>query len=484
MESTHHQDPPKDWKGIARQLGPGLIISANIVGSGELIVTTKVGADVGFILLWFIILGCMIKVFLQVELGRYAITHGRTTLQAMDAVPGPRFSFIWKYLNLRAEASWLVWCWMIMFVATFFQVSGMVGGIAGVFETGIPSLSQPPAWYTEGHVLDAGVGLPEETLAHQWQQLLNKAWALCITGSCALLLLMGRYRFIERFSTGMVAAFTLFTIFAVFALYRTEYGITPSQLATGLQFKLPENFITAFAAFGVIGVGAAELIYYPYWCLEKGYARFVGPREDSPEWEARAQGWMRVLKWDAWVSMVIYTGATVAFYLLGAAVLNGKGLEVTNNDLIPTLSNLYQESFGSLGLWLFLVGALVVLYSTVFISTASNARLSADLWMLFTPSVSGSARDRNALVRRACILIPLLYFIFYVSVGQPLTLVFIGALAQALMLPFLCFAALYFHYAQTHRALFPGKIWVLLLWISSLLMTSVGFYQLYDKLFP
>ena len=150
MESTYHQDPPKDWKGIARQLGPGLIISANIVGSGELIVTTKVGADVGFILLWFIILGCMIKVFLQVELGRYAITHGRTTLQAMDAVPGPRFSFIWKYLNLRAEASWLVWCWMIMFVATFFQVSGMVGGIAGVFETGIPSLSQPPAWYAEG----------------------------------------------------------------------------------------------------------------------------------------------------------------------------------------------------------------------------------------------------------------------------------------------------------------------------------------------
>ena len=87
--------------------------------------------------------------------------------------------------------------------------------------------------------------------------------------------------------------------------------------------------------------------------------------------------------------MVIYTGATVAFYLLGAAVLNGKGLEVTNNDLIPTLSNLYQESFGSLGLWLFLVGALVVLYSTVFISTASNARLSADLWMLFLPPFRG-----------------------------------------------------------------------------------------------
>jgi len=240
--------------------------------------------------------------------------------------------------------------------------------------------------------------------------------------------------------------------------------------------------MTAFAAFGVIGVGAAELIYYPYWCLEKGYARHVGPKDDSPEWETRAQGWMRVLRWDAWVSMVIYTGATVAFYLLGAAVLNGKGLEVTNDALIPTLSNLYRESFGVMGLWIFLIGALVVLYSTVFISTASNARLSADLWMLFTRKDKAEGVDRASLIKRACVLIPGLYFVFYVSVGKPLTLVFIGALAQALMLPFLCFAALYFHYFQTHRALLPGKPWLILLWVSSILMTSVGFYQLFSQL--
>ena len=58
------QDAPTDFKGILKQLGPGLIVSANIVGSGELIVTTMLGADVGFILLWFIIFGCAIKVFL------------------------------------------------------------------------------------------------------------------------------------------------------------------------------------------------------------------------------------------------------------------------------------------------------------------------------------------------------------------------------------------------------------------------------------
>ena len=68
------QEAPTTFNGIRKQLGPGLIISANIVGSGELIVTTKLGADVGFIMLWFIILGCLIKVFVQLELGRYAIS--------------------------------------------------------------------------------------------------------------------------------------------------------------------------------------------------------------------------------------------------------------------------------------------------------------------------------------------------------------------------------------------------------------------------
>lgn len=428
--------PPSDWKGILKQLGPGLIISANIVGSGELIVTTKVGADVGFTLLWFIILGCMIKVFLQVELGRYTIGTGKSTLEALNSVPGPR---LW--------VSWLVWCWIVMFVATFFQLSGMVGGIAGVFRMA-------------GSDLD------------------NWVWALLITGSCAVLLFIGRYRFIEVFSTTMVAGFTIFTIFAVFSLYWTDYGITFANLAEGLKFRLPDNFTTAFAAFGVIGVGAAELIYYPYWCLEKGYASHVGPNDNSPEWEERAQGWMRVLRWDAWLSMVIYTGATVAFYLLGAAILHGKGLTVTNDDMIPTLSNLYKTSFGPLGLGAFLIGATVVLYSTIFISTASNARLSADLLRMGRLVKVENDEQKQRLIKIVCMALPALYFFFYMLVGKPLTLVFIGALAQALMLPLICFAAIYFHFNTTDRAIKPGKTWMTFLWLACGMMASVGIYQI------
>lgn len=430
------KDAPTHFAGILKQLGPGLIISASIVGSGELIVTTKLGADVGFTLLWFIIFGCLIKVFLQVELGRYTIATGKTTLQAINSVPGP-----------RALVSWLVWVWICMFMATFFQVSGMVGGIA------------------------QAIGLSGAAFS-------NTSMAIAITGSCAALLYIGRYSFVERFATLMVAGFTLFTIFAVISLYWTDYGVTGSQLAEGMSFRLTDEFTVAFAAFGIIGVGASELIYYPYWCLEKGYARNIGPDDGSQEWRDRAKGWIRVLKYDAFASMIIYTGATVAFYLLGAAVLHGKGLEVTNDNLMASLSNLYSESFGVVGMWIFIVGAIAVLYSTVFVATASNGRLAADLLLLLGLVKGDSDELRQQRSRLTCVALPVVYCVFYLTLGRPVTLVTIGAVAQALMLPFLGYAALYFLYRQTHAELRPGKSWVAFVWLSSLLMGAVGVYQL------
>ena len=434
------QDAPTDFKGILKQLGPGLIVSANIVGSGELIVTTMLGADVGFILLWFIIFGCAIKVFLQVELGRYTLSKGKTTLEALNGVPGPKLG-----------VSWLVWLWFLMFVATFFQLSGMVGGIAQV--AGL-----------------AGSELSETLLA------------FIITGSCAVLLYVGRYAFIERFSTSMIATFTVFTIFAVFSLYWTDYGITTQNIASGLSFRLPSEFVVAFAAFGVIGVGASELIYYPYWCLEKGYASHVGPNDGSDAWTRRAQGWMRVLKWDAFASLVIYTGATVAFYLLGAAVLNGKGIEISNENLMVNLSEIYRASFGVTGLWVFVVGAFVVLYSTIFISTASNSRLAADLLGLLGLAKTDNADAKRRLIQWSCLALPALYCLFYLTVGKPVTLVTVGAVAQALMLPFLSFAALYYLYRDTVPALKPSPAWTFFLWVSSVLMASVGSFQLIKEI--
>ena len=52
-------------------------------------------------------------------------------------------------------------------------------------------------------------------------------------------------------------------------------------------------------------------------------------------------------------SLVIYTCATLAFYLLGAGVLHRLGLEPQGSDMIVTLSRLYTETLGGWALWLF-----------------------------------------------------------------------------------------------------------------------------------
>lgn len=436
------QPAPEDLPGILRQLGPGLIISAAIVGSGELILTTKLGSEVGFKLLWFILFGCVIKVLLQVEMGRQAIVHGRSTLEALNVMPGP-----------RVIVSWLVWIWVVMFICTFFQVAGMVGGIAQVFQVG--GLGQ--TWPIE-------------------------IWAAVVCASVLVLLIFGKYWFVERVSTFMVAFFTIVTMLAVFALNWTPYAIRGSQLAGGLALGLPDDFATAFAAFGIIGVGASELIYYPYWCLEKGYARSTGPYDGSPEWVERARGWLRIMRYDAWASMVIYTFATVAFYLLGAAVLNAKHLAVSNEEMIPNLSHIYLESFGHLGLWLFLMGAFFVLYSTVFIATASNGRLAADFFRLAGWIKSDSEDSRAKVVKWTCISLPVVYLIIFAAFGSPVKLVTIGAMAQALMLPLLAIAGLYFLYFQTLKELKPGLLWTAFLWLSASLMIATGLYQLIDQL--
>ena len=172
--------PPSSFGGLLRHLGPGFIITATIVGSGELIVTPKLGASVGFSLLWFIVLGCVLKVFVQIQLARTAVATGRTTLDALNALPGPR----WR-------VSWILWLWLAMY-----RVADLPGQRHRRRHRG--RLRRARHWR-------AGRG----------------PGRLPVGVSCALLLASGRYSVVERGSTWMVAAFTVSAVVSVGVLQST-----------------------------------------------------------------------------------------------------------------------------------------------------------------------------------------------------------------------------------------------------------------------
>ena len=501
------KNPPTTILGILRQLGPGLIIAGSIVGSGELIATTAVGAEAGFVLLWLIIIGCLIKVFVQIEFGRFTITSGRTTLDGLNLVPGPRL-----------RVNWLCWFWLVFTIVALVQLGGIIGGVGQAMAIQQP-LSQAGAEtnvredaeiqvkvadkiierFEEDEHMSASLGkiaAQRETAQAELSKWEGKEkpvshdpmiWATIVTVLSIVLLVVGRYRLIQNVSTFLVASFTLVTMVNLFYLQALpEWRISWADLLSGMTFQVPEGkgLLLALAAFGIIGVGATELIQYPYWCLEKGYAKWTGARDDSPEWEARAQGWIRVLRWDAWCSMIVYTFATIGFYLLGAAILGRTGLNPGGEQMIRTLGQMYVPVFGAFAQAVFLFGAFAVLYSTFFVATASHARVCADALRVFGVT-SGDETAYRWWVRLFCICLPLLFLVSYAFFKAPELLVSAGGFMGALILPMLGVAALYFRYRCCDVRLMPGRAWDIGLWVSCAGLFVAGayaLYALYDKI--
>lgn len=605
-QSTQTQNPPTTLGGILKQLGPGLIIAGSIVGSGELIATTAVGAEAGFVLMWLIIIGCLIKVFVQIEFGKYAIINGKTTLDGMNEVPGPRFGG-----SKNKRVNLICWFWLVFIVVALVQIGGIIGGVGQAVSIQLPlteqgkvvdeyqsldiqievidglmrryaaepdgaqkleelaakrqaiqdqldemvgldpdnqallvdqavasslfevvnenedmreiaiplkarlaeSTQQVEDRLTEVHELSdrerehvQGVAL-RRAIAYATQAQWDRAviekleeerdglkawkksndpllWALGITLVSIVILVVGRYQLIQNVSTALVAMFTLVTIGNLVALQMDpQWRVQWSELLSGMSFRIPpgDGLMIALAAFGIIGVGATELIQYPYWCIEKGYAKWTGPRDESDGWAQRAEGWIRVLKWDAWCSMVVYTFATIAFYLLGAAILGRTKLDPAGDQMVRTLGEMYVPVFGDSAQLIFLFGAFAVLYSTFFVATASHARTLADAMRVFGVSAGGE-RAYVFWTRVFCIVLPLLFFASFAFIQAPKQLVLAGGFMGALMLPLLGVTALYGRYYRCDKRLRPSLVWDACLWLSVMGLFTAGGWAFFKKI--
>jgi manganese transport protein len=430
--------PPRSFAAALRRIGPGMILSASIVGSGELIATTTLGAEVGYTALWIIIFSCLAKPAVQSLLGRYTIATGSTGFGALNQVPGP-----------RAKLNWVVWFGALMIVMTFFQLGAMFGGVSQVLNQLMPAIPV-------------------------------QAWVLFLLVVSLALLLGGGYTRIEGLATLKVALFTMLTFFCAAILVQQPTGFSWSEVAAGLKFQLPgAGLATAVAVFGITGVGTNELFMYPYWCVEKGYARYTGPRDGSPEWSARAAGWIRVMNLDILASMVIYTVATIAFYMLGAGILNKRGMVPEAGNMISVLSNMYTETLGPWALYLFYAGAIATLYGTIFASTAANSRIFADMAQMLGAFGRGDYASRLRWRNR------FIWFILSVPAGlilffeSPVNMVRLGGTAQALMLPIVAISALYLRHRRLPVEVRPNAIQTTGLWISVVLIVALMGYYAY-----
>jgi Mn2+/Fe2+ NRAMP family transporter len=496
------REPPQTVTATLAQLGPGIVLASSIVGSGELIAATTVGAEAGFTLLWLVVIGCGIKVAAQVEIGRHTLAWGRTPLAAFDAVPGPRL----------AGRGWITWAWLAMTMLIVVQQGGILMGVAQSLAGGLPLTPAGREW---NRVQDAAAaariaaatarrtGAAGEAAAAELRLTGLEAeaaglsrpaddtiWAVVVALATAGLLAVGRYRLIERAAIVLVGTFVVVTLLALVLLqFEPAWAISPAEFAAGLSFSVPRPdpaggrtpLATALATFGIIGVGASELMFYPYWCLEKGYGRAVGPRDESESWGRRARGWIRVLEIDAYASMVVYTLVTVAFYLLGAATLGRLGLRPAGGEMVRTLGAMYEPVFGGWAADIFLAGAFAVLFSTFVAAADGNSRIIGD-GLVLAGLVPDEQAARRRWTRRISVAWPLVALAMAITIRAPVAMVLASGVAQAIMLAALAVAVLFFRYRAADPRLLPTRGRDVLLWVSAAGFVVVGLWTVVEKL--
>lgn len=439
------KEPPVGWKASFRYLGPGLILSASIVGSGELIATTALGAKAGFVILWMVIFSTLVKVAVQVELARWTIVTGDPALTGYNKVP-PKLG----------RMSWVNVLWIVLALSKFLQFGGIVGGVAVACSILLP-LGGP------------ALGTTSITI-----------WTIFLVILSIVLLYKNSYRLIERGAFALVVIFVFITIIIALGLPLTPFAYGADDILGGLTFLIPAGAVgAAIAMFGITGVGADEITYYTYWCVEKGYARWVGPNDGSADWERRAKGWIRVMYKDAIISWVIYTFGTLAFFIMGAAVLHPQGLTPEGNEMITTLSRMYTDSLGEWASVGFLIGAIAVLGSTMWAAIPSWSRMYANI--LATMGVFNwhtEPAKRLKWIRVFTVIMPIIWGIAFLLLRVPVLMVQIGGVVTGIFLVAVVIAVWYLRKTEVDPRLYGGGWFNAALMISSVAIGLLGVYTL------
>jgi Mn2+/Fe2+ NRAMP family transporter len=338
--------------GLLRSLaaiGPGIVVAGSVIGSGELVNTPVQAAKFGFVLLWVVLLSCVIKYFLQVEIARHCMVHNRTTIEALNHCPGPKFR----------GTSLIALLYMVGYIATMLTIIGIIGALGGLMH-GVWPLAQSVGASTQ-------------------------IWGTLMGALAVAMLWQGWYRHLEMLVMLLVGCFSISVFVGVFLIQGTPFRISWEELQSGLTFSLDVDKYGGAVAYAVIslmgalGVAANELFMYPYWILEKGYARELGDPA-SPGWADRARRWIHTIWLDAGLSTLLATLVTAAFFLLGATVLYRQQIVPEGLHVVDQISRVYTESYGAWSKWLFVTGAFCTLFSTLVVIVAASGRMWADLF--------------------------------------------------------------------------------------------------------
>lgn len=420
MEESIAQ-PPESFGRKLRLIGPGIILAAAAIGSGELILTPRAGALYGLSIAWIIAVSVVYKLALTLGLARYTIATGEDIFLGFSHIPGPRY--------------WFVWVMSVVFLLGAVGYSGISLACGSALSALFPSLSMVQ-------------------------------WAVIVVILAYILLLGGSYGSVEK------AAFVLSFVLIVGILYSLAV-LQPdvSFFLRGLVPKLPAGAgQTAVSLLGWTAGGTSTLIY-SFWIIEKG----IGTNRGSAVPYGSIQGhskaaknfrvWLSIIHLDTGLSYLLMMVVSLAFLTIGVLVLRTAGPD--GGPLIPSreetavvLSRLLTVAAGPQAKYIFLIAAFAILYSTVIGLVDGKSRALRTALRVIAP---GSDRISDVNVYRLFVTFMCLIIFAFLFTERPVVLIVLISALEAPVLSFSAILLIYLIHKRLPRAFRPGLLWHLVM---------------------
>jgi len=369
MADTTHTSDNGDLKtapmglAVLAMVGPSMVWAAEYIGSGEVILATRVGAILGTGVLWAIVVGIFLKFWIGMSGARYTLCTGEGMIDMFSRIPGPR--------------NWVVWTVLIVqFVAGAFSI-GAVATAAGVFLSNL---------------------LPSSIVPMAWKESFPSLCGWLITFLSVVVVWSGVFNIIKIVMSVLVGIIVIGVIYVAAHVFPGG-----AEFIESLSFKVPVVPDWAMAKEGIdanpwgeilplLGWGAggfASQVWYTYWVLGAGYGAAAGRSYGQPadvkllsgmntSFAQKIKGWCRVLYVDSSLAMIIGIVATGAFFIAGAGVLGPEQVAPKGPDVAIKLSGIFSGRWGNVGGFLFMLAGTAALISTQIGQLAGWPRLLAD----------------------------------------------------------------------------------------------------------
>jgi Mn2+/Fe2+ NRAMP family transporter len=368
-----------------------MVLAALAIGSGELVLTPRSGAQYGFALLWVPILTIIYKAAFSEALARLTIASGNDVFAAFDRLGGPRH-------------------WAQYFIIIVFSLDMI--GYGGIALAGGSAL----AGLFPGFDIRLG--------------------ALLASASVPILLCTGSYPFFEKIVIAMCAVLLAGVIYTLF-----QIPLPGGQIARGLVPKVPAGSVsTIMGLMGWVGAGTTTLLYST-WINEK-----IGKARDEKDYRR----WLSTMRIDCVVSYTLMLGISFAFLAMGVATLHAEGIVPEKRQIMSTLSKM----LGSIprGRETFLVVGFFAMFSTVVSCMDGKSRAIASMLAGFSPRFKNKLKGYRIVMAA---YLAVMAVTILLGDSQPATVINTIASMNAVVFGLLGFTLLYLDrklptYARSH----------------------------------